>query len=203
MEASEEWSSTRSWKDGICPLQGRGNRMGGGPPSFAPNPQDDDVQNNPEHDESKERYKAFREKHRLDPEEKKPIVQVCQHGYKRQRGHWSIELFESKRGAIDLTATRSKRKELESQSYRVLAVQFSTEALAEALTQCEAETSKFKTRLVRGHNTDIHLDKQTWHWNGDTLPFFQRVMKVILMQMRTQMRILMGNPSVEYMLGQH
>ena len=82
MEASEEWSSTRSWKDGICPLQGRGNRMGGGPPSFAPNPQDDDVQNNPEHDESKERYKAFREKHRLDPEEKKPIVQVCQHGYK-------------------------------------------------------------------------------------------------------------------------
>ena len=25
--------------------------MGGGPPSFAPNPQDDDVQNNPEHDE--------------------------------------------------------------------------------------------------------------------------------------------------------
>ena len=39
-------------------------------------PQDDDVQNNPEHDEFKERYKAFREKHRLDPEEKKPIVQV-------------------------------------------------------------------------------------------------------------------------------
>ena len=171
MEASEEWSSTRSWKDGICPLQGCGNRMGGGPLSFAPNPQDDDVQNNPEHDESKERYKAFREKHRLDPEEKKPIVQVCQHGYKRQRGHWSIELFESKRGAIDLTATRSKRKELESQSYRVLAVQFSTEALVEALTQCEAETPKFKTRFVRGHNTDIDLDKQTWHWNGDTLPF--------------------------------
>ena len=28
-------------------------------------------------------------------------------------------------------------------------------------------------------------------------------MKVILMQMRTQMRILMGNPSVEYMLGLH
>ena len=51
MEASEEWSSTRSWKDGICPLQGCGNRMGGGPLSFAPNPQDDDVQNNPEHDE--------------------------------------------------------------------------------------------------------------------------------------------------------
>ena len=28
-------------------------------------------------------------------------------------------------------------------------------------------------------------------------------MKVILMQMRKQMRILMGNPSVKYMLGQH
>ena len=40
------------------------------------NPQDDDVQNNPEHDEFKERYKAFREKHKLDPEETKPIVQV-------------------------------------------------------------------------------------------------------------------------------
>jgi len=76
MEASEEWSSTRSWKDGICPLQGCGNRMGGGPLSFASNPQDDHVQNNPEHDEFKERYKAFREKHRLDPEETKPIVQV-------------------------------------------------------------------------------------------------------------------------------
>jgi hypothetical protein len=28
-------------------------------------------------------------------------------------------------------------------------------------------------------------------------------MKVILMQMREQMRILMGNPSVKYMLGQY
>ena len=164
-------------------------------------PQDDDVQNNPEHDDFKQRYKAFLEKHRSDLEENKLSVQVCQNGYKRQ--NWSIELSENKRRAIELTASKSKRKELESQSYRVLAVQFSTEALAEALTQCEAETSKFKTRLVRGHNTDIHLDKQTWYWNGDTLPFFQRVMKVILTQMRTQMRILMGNPSVEYMLGQH
>ena len=149
MEASEEWSSTRSWKDAICPLQGRGNRMGGGPPSFAPNPQDDDVQNNPEHDESKERYKAFREKHRLDPEEKKPIVQVCQHGYKRQRGHWSIELFESKRGAIDLTATRSKRKELESQSYRVLAVQFSTEALCHCALPAHCSFSACSIRSAR------------------------------------------------------
>ena len=158
----------------ICPLQGRGKKMGGGPPSFAPNPQDDDVQNNPEHDESKERYKAFREKHRLDPEEKKPIVQVCQHGYKRQRGHWSIELFECKRRAIELTALRMKRRVLEPQSYRLLAVLFSTEALAKALTQCEKETPKFKTQLLRGHNTDIDLDKQTWYWNGDTLPLFQR-----------------------------
>ena len=172
MEASEEWSSTRSWKDAICPLQGRGNRMGGGPPSFAPNPQDDDVQNNPEHDESKERYKAFREKHRLDPEEKKPIVQVCQHGYKRPRGHWSIDLFESKRRAIDLTAERMKRRVLESQSYGVLAVEFSTEALAEALIQTEEETQKFKTRLLREENKDIHCDRRTWSWNDATLPLF-------------------------------
>ena len=135
-------------------------------------PQDDDVQNNPEHDDSKQRYKAFLEKHRSDLEENKLSVQVCQNGYKRQ--NWSIELSENKGRANELTASKSKRKELESQSYRVLAVQFSTEALAEALTQCEAETPKFKTRLVRGHNTDIHLDKQTWYWNGDTLPFFQR-----------------------------
>ena len=136
-------------------------------------PQDDDVQNNPEHDDSKQRYKAFLEKHRSDLEENKLSVQVCQNGYKRQRGYWSIELFENKRRAIELTASKSKRKELESQSYRVLAVQFSIEALADALTQCEEETQKFKTRLVRGYNTDIHLDKQTWYWNGDILPLFQ------------------------------
>ena len=82
---------------------------------------------------------------------------------------WSIELFENKRRAIELTASKSKRKKLESQSYRVLAVQFSIEALADALTQCEEETQKFKMRLVRGYNTDIHLDKQTWYWNGDML----------------------------------
>ena len=138
------------------------------------NPQDDDGQSNPEHEEFKERYKAFREKHRLDLEEEKPFVQVCQHGYERQRGHWSIELFECKRRAIELTALRMKRRVLEPQSYRLLAVLFSTEALAKALTQCEKETPKFKTQLLRGHNTDIDLDKQTWYWNGDTLPLFQR-----------------------------
>jgi len=134
-------------------------------------PQDDDVQNNPEHDDFKQRYKAFLEKHRSDLEENKLSVQVCQNGYKRQ--NWSIELSENKGRANELTASKSKRKELESQSYRVLAVQFSIEALADALTQCEEETQKFKTRLVRGYNTDIHLDKQTWYWNGDILPLFQ------------------------------
>ena len=39
-----------------------------------------------------------------------PFVQVCHHGLKRQRGHWSIELFQSKRCAIQLAAERSGRK---------------------------------------------------------------------------------------------
>ena len=130
------------------------------------------VQNNPEHDEFKKRYEEFREKHASDLEEEKPIVQVCQHGYKRQRGRWSIDLFESKRRAIDLTAERMKRRVLESQSYGVLAVEFSTEALAGALIQIEEETPKFKTRLLRAENKDIHCDRRTWSWNDATLPLF-------------------------------
>ena len=137
-------------------------------------PQDDDVQNNPEHDDFKQRYKAFLEKHRSDLEENKLSVQVCQNGYERQRGHWSIELFECKRRAIELTALRMKRRVLEPQSYRLLAVLFSTEALAKALTQCEKETRKFKTQLLREDNKDVHLDKATWYFNDDTLPLFQR-----------------------------
>ena len=124
------------------------------------------VQNIPEHDEFKKRYNELREKHAPDLEEEKPIVQVCQHGYKRPRGHWSIDLFESKRRAIDLAAHRMKRRVLESQSYGVLAVEFSTEALAEALIQTEEETQKFKTRLLREENKDIHCDRRTWSWNG-------------------------------------
>ena len=73
-------------------------------------PQDDDVQNNPEHDDFKQRYKAFLEKHRSDLEENKLSVQVCKNGLKRRRGQWSIELFQSKRCAIQLAAERSGRK---------------------------------------------------------------------------------------------
>ena len=57
-----------------------------------------------------ERYNAFLDKHRSVLEENKPFVQVCHHGLKRQRGHWSIELFQSKRCAIQLAAERSGRK---------------------------------------------------------------------------------------------
>ena len=129
-------------------------------------------QNNPEYDEFKKRYEELREKHASEIEEEKPIVQVCQHGYKRPRGHWSIDLFESKRRAIDLAVHRMKRRVLESQSYGVLAVEFSTEALAEALIQTEEETQKFKTRLLREENKDIHCDRRTWSWNGPLLPLF-------------------------------
>ena len=137
-------------------------------------PQDDDAQNNPQHDDFKERYKAFLEEHRSDLKENKLSAQVCQNGYERQRGQWSIELFESKQRAIDMTAFKSRLTELEPQSYQVLAVEFSIEALAHALTKCEEETQKSRTRLVRGHNTDIQFDKATWYWNGHTLPLFQR-----------------------------
>ena len=78
-----------------------------------------------------------------------------------------------KRRAIQVTAARSRRKELDSQSNRVLAVEFSIEALADALTQCEGETRRFKTQLLRGDNTDIDLDKQMWYWNGPTVQLFR------------------------------
>ena len=78
-----------------------------------------------------------------------------------------------KRRAIQVTAARSRRKELDSQSNRVLAVEFSIEALADALTQWEGETRRFKTQLLRGDNTDIDLDKQMWYWDGPTLPLFR------------------------------
>ena len=75
-----------------------------------------------------------------------------------------------KRRAIQVTAARSRRKELDSQSNRVLAVEFSIEALAHALTECEEETAKSRTRLVRAHNRDPQFDQKTWFWNGATLP---------------------------------
>ena len=56
------------------------------------------------------RHNAFLDKHRSVLQENKPFVQVCHHGLKRQRGHWSIELFQSKRCAIQLAAERSGRK---------------------------------------------------------------------------------------------
>ena len=67
--------------------------------------------------------------------------------------------------------------EREPQSYQVLAVEFSIPALAHALTECEQETAKFRTRLVRAYNRDCQHDQKTWYWNGDTLPLvplFQR-----------------------------
>ena len=129
-------------------------------------------QNNPEYDEFKKRYEELSEKHASEIKHEKPIIQLCKHGYKRQRGRWSIDLFESKLRAIDLTAERMKRRVLESQSYGVLAVEFSTEALAGALIQIEEETPKFKTRLLRAENKDIHCDRRTWSWNDATLPLF-------------------------------
>ena len=65
-----------------------------------------------------------------------------------------------------------KQRVLEPQSYGVLAVQFSTEALAEFLIETEEETQKFKTRLLREENKDIHCDRRTWSWNGPLLPLF-------------------------------
>ena len=129
-------------------------------------------QNNPEYDEFKKRYEELSEKHASEIKHEKPIIQLCKHGYKRQRGRWSIDLFESKLRAIDLTAERMKRRVLESQSYAVLAVQFSTQALAEALIETEEETPKFKTRLLRAENKDIESDRRTWSWNGPLLPLF-------------------------------
>ena len=129
-------------------------------------------QNNPEHEEFKKRYEELRDKHASEIKEDKPIIQLWQHGYKRPRVHWSIELFESKRRAIGLVRQKLKRRVLEPQSHAVLAVQFSTQALAEALIEIEEETSKFKTLLLREENKDIESDRRTWSWNGPLLPLF-------------------------------
>ena len=129
-------------------------------------------QNNPEHEEFKKRYEELRDKHASEIKEDKPIIQLCQHGYKRPRVHWSIDLFESKRRAIGLVRQKLKRRVLEPQSHAVLAVQFSTQALAEALIEIEEETSKFKTLLLREENKDIESDRRTWSWNGPLLPLF-------------------------------
>ena len=126
----------------------------------------------PEHEEFKKRYVELRKKHASEIKEEKPIIHLCQHGYKRPRARWSIDLFESKPRAIDLMRQKMKRRVLESQSYAVLAVQFSTQALAEALIETEEETPKFKTRLLRAENKDIHCERGTWSWNGPLLPLF-------------------------------
>ena len=130
-------------------------------------------QNNPEYDEFKKRYEELSEKHASEIKHEKPIIQLCKHGYKRQRSHWSIDLFESKLRAIDLATQRMKQRVLEPQSYEVLAVQFSTEALAGFLIEIEEETSKFQTRLLRAENKDIHCERGTWSWNGPLLPLFR------------------------------
>ena len=55
----------------------------------------------------------------------------------------------------------------------VLAVKSSSEAVPEALTQCEQETRRFKTPLVRGDNTDKDEDKQMWYFHGHAPPLFK------------------------------
>lgn len=129
------------------------------------------------------RYKAFLDKCGSVLEENKQFVlawandksdpQVCHHGLKRERGHWSIELSQSKRRAIELAAERSGRRELDPESNQVLAVKFSPEAVADALTQFEQETPQYKPPLVRGANTDIDGDKQMWQYNGPALPLLK------------------------------
>ena len=119
------------------------------------------------------RHNAFPDKHRSVLQENKPFVQVCHHGLKRQRGHWSIELFQSKRCAIQLAAERSGRRELDLESNWVLAVKFSSEAVADALSQFEQETPQYNSPLVRGANTDRDGDKQLWQYNGPALPLLK------------------------------
>ena len=66
-----------------------------------------------------------------------------------------------------------KNSEDDSESNRVPAVKFSPEAVPEALTQCEQETRRFKTPLVRGDNTDKDGDKQMWYFHGPAPPLFK------------------------------
>ena len=137
-------------------------------------PQDDHAQNN---QKFMERYTAFLHTQRLELEEHKVCVKVSENGYERQRNQWSIELFEDKERAENSAWCNNKHFQREPQSYQVLAVEFSIPALAHALTECEQETAKFRTRLVRAYNRDCQHDQKTWYWNGDTLPLvplFQR-----------------------------
>ena len=66
-----------------------------------------------------------------------------------------------------------KNPEDDPESNRVVAVKFSSEAVAEALTQCEQETRRFKTPLARGDITDKDGDKQMWYFHGPTPPLFK------------------------------
>ena len=137
-------------------------------------PQDDHAQNN---QKFMERYTAFLHTQRLELEEHKVCVKVCENGYERQRNQWSIELFEDKERAENSAWCKNNHFQREPQSYQVLAVEFSIPALAHALTECEQETAKFRTRLVRAYNRDPQNDLKTWYWNGATLPLvplFQR-----------------------------
>ena len=137
-------------------------------------PQDDHAQNN---QKFMERYTAFLHTQRLELEEHKVCVKVSENGYERQRNQWSIELFEDKERAENSAWCNNKHFQREPQSYQVLAVEFSIPALAHALTECEQETAKFRTRLVRAYNRDSQNDLKTWYWNGATLPLvplFQR-----------------------------
>ena len=130
-------------------------------------PQDDHAQNN---QKFMERYTAFLHTQRLELEEHKVCVKVCENGYERQRNQWSIELFEDKERAENSAWCKNNHFQREPQSYQVLAVEFSIPALAHALTECEQETAKFRTRLVRAYNRDPQNDLKTWYWNGATLP---------------------------------
>ena len=134
------------------------------------NPQDGHAQDNQEYVDFIERYMTFLQTQRSVLEGNKVSVKVCPNGYERQRAQWSIELFEDKQRAIDSAWCFNKQFQLEQQSYQVLAVEFSIEALAHALTECEEETAKSRTRLVRAHNRDPQFDQKTWFWNGATLP---------------------------------
>ena len=76
-------------------------------------PQDDDVQNNPEHDDFKQRYKAFLEKHRSDLEENKLKAQ------KRQRSLRRKANIVSQTAAGISPATCSKMLECSTQCFGI------------------------------------------------------------------------------------
>ena len=63
---------------------------------------------------------------------------------------------------------------MDKETNAILAVEFSPEEVADALTKCEQETRQWRPPLVRNQwRTNKRGDMEVWQYNGPALPLLK------------------------------